>query len=91
MQALPRFGLQLKLRRAESSHPGRIVVRLELDPTCLSPYLGVPGRQELMSSLPLCTLFLPALSMTSSGAYRTEGNSGFEMTVGQLSWHALQT
>lgn len=32
MQAPPRFGLQLKPRRAKSSLSGRIVVRLEFDP-----------------------------------------------------------
>jgi hypothetical protein len=72
MQALPRLGLQLKLRRAGSSPPGRIGVSLEIDPTCLSPYPGLPGGHELLSNLPLCTLFLPALSVTSSGKTGTE-------------------
>lgn len=72
MQAPPRLGLQLKLRRAGSSPPGRRGVSLEIDPTCLSPYPSLPGGHELMSSLPLCTLFLPALSVTSSGKVSTE-------------------
>lgn len=79
MQAPRRLGLQL--RRAESSPPGRIVVSLGSDPTCLSPYPGLPGGQELTSSLPLCSLFLPALSTTGSGNAGTEP-PGRRVTLG---------
>lgn len=68
MQAPPRFGLQLKPRRAKSSLSGRIVVRLEFDPPrAYLPTLVIPCEHGLVNSLPLCTVFLPALSMTTSG------------------------